>query len=129
MDDSQATVTIEAILELAVTVRDEGIDAVTAAAREALSAAGGDPIAALTIAAALIPVDQPVDTWWQPGLTFERVPRAPRMLAPCGTHAAYARHKSHDEPIDDACRDAERAYQRARVRAARAKRAAQREAA
>lgn len=32
----------------------------------------------------------------------------PRTLQPCGTHAAYQRHKRHGEPIDDACREAAR---------------------
>ena len=32
--------------------------------------------------------------------------------APCGTAAAYKRHKRHGEPIDDACRDAYNAEQR-----------------
>ncbi len=33
---------------------------------------------------------------------------------PCGTHAAYARHVRKGEPIDDACRTAEREYRRAK---------------
>jgi len=32
--------------------------------------------------------------------------------APCGTPAAYRRHKRRGEPIDDACREAENARQR-----------------
>lgn len=35
-----------------------------------------------------------------------------RQDAPCGTRAAYARHRRRGEPIDQACRDAERAYHR-----------------
>jgi hypothetical protein len=37
-----------------------------------------------------------------------------RPLRPCGTHAAYWRHKKRGEPIDLQCLYAERAYQRAR---------------
>lgn len=33
-----------------------------------------------------------------------------KALKPCGTYAAYARHKRHDEPVDDACEAALRAY-------------------
>ena len=40
----------------------------------------------------------------------------PKVLQPCGTHAAYSRHLYRDETPCDACRTAERAYQNARVR-------------
>lgn len=33
-----------------------------------------------------------------------------RELAPCGTAAAYRRHSKQREPIDEACRTAERLY-------------------
>ena len=37
----------------------------------------------------------------------------PRTSAPCGTNAAAKRHRRNGElPLDDACREAERAYQR-----------------
>ena len=36
----------------------------------------------------------------------------PRTPAPCGTRAAAARHRRRGEPLDVACVDAERAYQR-----------------
>jgi len=42
-----------------------------------------------------------------------------RQLRPCGTHAAYTRHKTHNEPIDPWCLHAERAYQRNRKRTQR----------
>lgn len=35
-------------------------------------------------------------------------------LKPCGTHAAYGRHLSRDEPVDAACRSAATAYEQAR---------------
>lgn len=40
------------------------------------------------------------------------IPRVPLdQLKPCGTHAAYNRHKARGEQIDDVCRSAERTYQ------------------
>jgi hypothetical protein len=42
------------------------------------------------------------------------------VCQPCGTHAAYVRHRAHGEPPDLACAEAERAYQRNRKRRFRA---------
>lgn len=39
-----------------------------------------------------------------------------RPLRPCGTHAAWERHKRRGEEPCPACTEAERAYQRARTR-------------
>lgn len=63
--DRTATELIDSVLELAIAVRDLGPDDTRLAAAAVLDAAGGDPIAAVCIAAALVPVDQPVDRWWQ----------------------------------------------------------------
>jgi hypothetical protein len=41
-------------------------------------------------------------------------------LRPCGTHAAFVRHKKRGEDVDPACAEAERAYQRERSRVQRA---------
>lgn len=123
MKDQQAGRVAEAVLNLAVTIRDEGPDAVRAAAERALKAAGGDPVAAIAIAAALVRVDEPADTWWAPPAPPVAVarprrqrtrPGATRQLAPCGTHAAFVRHKAHGEEPDHECVIAERAYQRDR---------------
>lgn len=35
-------------------------------------------------------------------------------LAPCGTHAAFTRHKEHDEPVDVVCVRGEKKYQAGR---------------
>lgn len=43
-----------------------------------------------------------------------------RTLLPCGTPGGYARHRRRGEPVDRACLDARRAYQR-RWRASREK--------
>ncbi len=40
----------------------------------------------------------------------------PRPKAPCGTHTAYVRHGQLGEPIDQACRDGQRRYDRERKR-------------
>lgn len=41
-----------------------------------------------------------------------REERAAKVLAPCGTYAAFQRHRAHDEPVDQACLDAKNAYLR-----------------
>jgi hypothetical protein len=46
----------------------------------------------------------------------------PVPLQPCGTHAAFERHKTYGEPIDDVCREGERAYHRDRYQRERARR-------
>ncbi|WP_191563402.1 hypothetical protein [Janibacter melonis] len=38
--------------------------------------------------------------------------RATKTLAPCGTYAAFQRHRAHGEPVDQACLDAKNAYTR-----------------
>ena len=45
---------------------------------------------------------------------------ASSLLQPCGTHAAFNRHRAKGEPICEACRIAERTYQRTRARDRRA---------
>lgn len=40
-------------------------------------------------------------------------PKAPKVLRPCGTLAAYNRHRSHGETPCDACSEAARAWRRA----------------
>lgn len=42
--------------------------------------------------------------------------RATQGLRPCGTHAAFIRHRNYDEEPCDDCRMAERTYQRLRKR-------------
>ena len=90
---------------------------------------------ALAVAlAALVPDDRTVNSllrWyhphptgalvWKPASTPVRAPRkrperALKVLQPCGTHAAHARHKARHETPCDACTVAERAYQNARPR-------------
>ncbi|HEY8378102.1 MAG TPA: hypothetical protein VIK91_16510 [Nannocystis sp.] len=40
-----------------------------------------------------------------------------RQVQPCGTKAAYERHRRRREPVDDACRSAHNRYVRTRMRA------------
>lgn len=47
--------------------------------------------------------------------------KPPRPRKPCGTTAAYRRHKAHGEPVDDACVQAHRADARIRRREWRAR--------
>ena len=44
----------------------------------------------------------------------------PRVLTPCGTHAAYARHRSRGEAVCGPCGVEEKRYQRDRKRVERA---------
>lgn len=111
MNDDQADAVLVAVLELAVRVRDETGPRVADAARDVLKAAGGDVVAALTVAAALVAVERPLDMWWQEPL------REGRPLAPCGTSSAYKRHKKYGEEPDNACRLAYRTAERDRRRA------------
>lgn len=111
LSDEQASVVVAGLLDLAVSVRDDGPLEVQACAQRALDAAHGDPIAALTVAAALIRADLPVDAWWQRGLAG-----VGQVAKPCGTHAAYVRHQSHGEEPCEPCKVAQRAYQRDRAR-------------
>lgn len=65
--------------------------------------------ALIIVLAAMIPQDQ------TPSELLAWTERL-RTLRPCGTHAAYWRHKARGEQIDPRCRHAERAYQRDRKR-------------
>lgn len=114
MNDEQASDVIQAVLELAVRVRDEVGPAVADAAAAVLKAAGGDAHAALTIAAALVAVERPLDMWWQQPL------RNRQRVAVCGTYGGYLRHKRLGEPKDNACIAAYRTYERERKRARKA---------
>jgi hypothetical protein len=75
---------------------------------------------ALTVVlAAMIPVDRSARDLlsWSDDAPAEILPEPTayvRPLKPCGTHAAYWRHKKRGEPVDLRCLYAERAYQRTR---------------
>lgn len=72
------------------------------------------------VLAAAVPEDR---TWrqltaWTRG-EDDGIRRFKRRLKPCGTLAAARRHRSRNEPVDDACVEAERAYDRDRKRTQR----------
>jgi hypothetical protein len=117
-DDLAREKILPAILDLAITLRDDVGAGVNQAVRIVRREAGGDLAAALIVAAALIPVDRPIDRWWlHPTLDHAKAALAARTQAgPCGTRSAFRRHQQRGEAVDDACRLAEREYQRARVR-------------
>lgn len=104
-----------AALRLAAQVRDDD----PARLHANLMQLDRERLASLALALAdCVPVEQPKSVL----LAWKARPAqpAPRPLEPCGTPAAAARHRVHREPIDDACRSAERHYSRDRKRAQRA---------
>lgn len=123
LTDAQATTGLHAALNLAIVLRDEVGATVIKAAQDLLKTVGGDPIAAVCVAAALIRVDEGVDAWWNPpadarpadapALSQGRV-KPSRQLKPCGTHAAFVRHKYHREEPCDACDRGEALWQHER---------------
>lgn len=132
MNDQQASSVIEALLHLAVSVRDDGPVDVADAAREVLAAADADPVAALAIAAALIRVDEPVDTWWTRGLAgvghasppdLERPEPTPRKDPTpdprCGTRPGYLAHTRRGENPCRPCITANSDYQSERYQSRR----------
>lgn len=50
----------------------------------------------------------------RPPVSYEPLLRASRGLVPCGSHAAFNRHRSHRETPCEPCAAAETAYQAAR---------------
>lgn len=74
------------------------------------------PALAVALAAMVNPDARPSQL-----LGWTRCPATPaRQLMPCGTHAAYVRHKKRGEEADPRCLHAEREYQRDRKRRTRA---------
>jgi len=106
--------------DLVIRVHDEGRDS---AGQLLSSLTDTDRWALLIVLAAMVPPDAPVGdllawvTWNEHG---HPPGRPARTLRPCGTHAAFVRHKARGEPPCAACIHAERAYQRARPRRQRA---------
>jgi hypothetical protein len=64
ISDQHAGDLLQRVMELAIAVRDLDGDDVARIAHDIVADAG-DPVIALTVAAALIRIDRPVDTWWQ----------------------------------------------------------------
>jgi hypothetical protein len=125
--DALAERLIPVATELVARVREEGRESIgdllgslSALERHAL------PV----VLAAMVPPDQGVVDLlrWvpRPNTPESTAPRPARAatpgaqpLRPCGTHAAFVRHKANGEPVDEDCALAERLYQRERKRTAR----------
>jgi hypothetical protein len=120
LDDFTAERILNALLELAIAVRDLGPNDVRNAAQAALDAARGDAHAAITLAAALIPVDKPVDTWWQRGPAHRQARDGLARLhgvstdVPCERpgHRTLRAHDAADQKPCRACLDFQAAYRR-----------------
>lgn len=111
-------------LQIVDAVRTHGIEAV---ARNLARRKPDHVVRLAATLAALVPTDKPVSELleWLHGPHDEQIDLHvpgwdPRLLKPCGTHAAYERHRKRGEFIDDKCREGERAYQRSRRRRERA---------
>ncbi|MEV0996918.1 hypothetical protein [Nonomuraea sp. NPDC050202] len=107
-NDAYAQRLVEFACELACTVRDDG----PAAAAALLATLTPEDRATLPIVmAAMIPVELPpaVLLAWHTGTPTNR-----QGLQPCGTHAAYNRHKDRGEEPCDACVIGEQIYHRQR---------------
>ena len=100
-DDQRAERLLRIALDVAVRIREEPPDAVV---REFDGLDRGE-LRDLALASACIDVSRPVSdvVWWS---DLDQVPRhriGPNQLAPCGTRAAYRRHRARGEPVDVAC--------------------------
>lgn len=116
MNDCLPPDLIAAAMRLVGAVRDEGRDEVNAVM------AGVDLRGLCVTLAAMVPDDRTPsellewnDLPKKPRSHHAEVP-GPRLPQPCGTHAAFVRHKARGETVDPECVSAERKYQRERVR-------------
>ena len=107
--------------DLALLVRDEGRESVCAF----LGSLGSEEKdALLVVLAGMLPVEDMSSADMLAWLKFDEFGRPLEPpLAPCGTYAAFRRHKQRGELIDDDCRTAAREYWQERnvMRAAVAK--------
>lgn len=107
--DERAERLVRIGLQVAARLRDEDPRDV----RRVVDALPVDEVRDLAVLlAAHVPVDQPRSRllrWWY-------APARGRELRPCGTPTAAKRHQARGEPVDEACREALRAYDRQRKR-------------
>ncbi|MEU4513250.1 hypothetical protein AB0G05_27450 [Nonomuraea wenchangensis] len=103
--DAYAERLVQVACNLACAVRDDGPDA---AAAILATLTPEDRAALPVVMAAMIPIELPsgVLLAWHTGTPTNR-----QGLEPCGTHAAYNRHKAHGEDPCDACVVGEQIYQ------------------
>jgi hypothetical protein len=118
-------------LDLVMRVRDEGRESIGAFLR---SLSDLERHALPVVLAAMVPPDRTEADLlgWvpRPNTPHASTPQPARpasagtkTLRPCGTHAAFVRHKNNGEPIDELCEQAERDYQREYKRNSRKRRA------
>jgi hypothetical protein len=100
--------------ELVARVHDEGRES---AGQLLASLSDLERHALPVVLAAMVPLEGGVADLldWVP-LPDNARPLRGRALQPCGTHAAFVRHKLRGEPVDEVCREGERRFQRARKR-------------
>jgi hypothetical protein len=112
--------------DLACRVRDGDAEGIK---RLAASLTGPQTSALLVVLAAMVPVEdrsaadllawteglEAVLAWRQEPLPLA-APGRP-VTEPCGTHAAYARHVRRGEPVDRACKRAQKTYRAERYQA------------
>jgi hypothetical protein len=99
---------VDKATDLALLVRDEGRESVCAF----LGSLGSDEKDALLIVlAAMAPVEDQSAADMLAWVRFDEFGRPlDRPVAPCGTPAAYRRHKQQGELVDDDCQRAAREY-------------------
>jgi hypothetical protein len=112
--DAYADRLAEVATELVVRVRDDDPEA-TGRWLNTLTATEWRDL--LVVLAAAVPDDRP----WLHLTAWTVGPRPPAAPQPCGTAAAAKRHRDHGEPVDRACREAEREDWRLRKRDQRAR--------
>jgi hypothetical protein len=118
--------------DLACRVRDGDVDGI---GRLAESLTMAEVAALIVVLAAMVPVEDasPNDllAWtgdlgaivkWRQAQLPLAAPGRP-VTEPCGTYAAWSRHRRRGEPSDRACDEARRVYTREQVRAYRARKA------
>lgn len=105
-EDQRAERLLRIGLDMAVRIREEPPDAV---ARTMHGLDQGELRDLALLMAACVDVGRPVRevVWWT---ELDRMPPRPRHIQPCGTHAAYNRHRAKGEPVDLACEVAERQH-------------------
>jgi hypothetical protein len=103
---------VDKATDLALMVRDEGRPAVC---KFLCSLNADEKDALLVVLAAMAPVEDQSAADMLRWVRFDEYGRPlDRPLAPCGTYAAFRRHKQQQELVDDDCQRAAREYWQAR---------------
>lgn len=116
----------EELLGVALALADD-IRTDTAAAHRTVRYMDRADLEALAcVLAACVPVDLPMSklAWWRLHVVPRR-PMDPELLKPCGTRAAYVRHREHGEEPCGPCKTANSEYFADRYQAKRQQRKGQ----